>query len=279
MSTVADSPWHHDVHDSVAVIGFSCRLPGARTPEEFWRLLSEGANAVTSVPEDRWTPRQSGGGSGARAEAEAEAGTEFGAFLDEVDHFDADFFGISPREAAAMDPQQRLMLELGWETLEDAGLTPARLAHGRTGVFVGAINDDYATLLRRHGGDSAVTHHTLTGLQRGMIANRLSYLLGTRGPSMVVDSGQSSSLVAVHTACQSLRAGECDTALAGGVHLNLAYDGALSAARFGGLSPDGTCYTFDSRANGFVRGEGGGLVLLKPLARALADGDRIHGVL
>ncbi len=196
-----------------------------------------------------------------------------------MDHFDADFFGISPREAAAMDPQQRLTLELGWETLEDAGLTPDRLAQGRTGVFVGAINDDYATLLRRHGGDSAVTHHTLTGLQRGMIANRLSYLLGTRGPSMVVDSGQSSSLVAVHTACQSLRNGECDTALAGGVHLNLAYDGALSAARFGGLSPDGTCYAFDARANGFVRGEGGGLVLLKPLARALADGDRIHGVL
>ncbi|UTO62420.1 type I polyketide synthase [Streptomyces rapamycinicus] len=270
-------PWHHDVHDSVAVIGFSCRLPGARTPEEFWRLLSDGADAVTSVPEDRWTPRQSDGGSGARPEAEA--GIEFGAFLDAVDHFDAGFFGISPREAAAMDPQQRLMLELGWESLEDAGLTPARLAQGRTGVFVGAVNDDYATLLRRHGGDSAVTHHTLTGLQRGMIANRLSYLLGTRGPSMVVDSGQSSSLVAVHTACQSLRNGECDTALAGGVHLNLAYDGALSAARFGGLSPDGTCYTFDSRANGFVRGEGGGLVLLKPLARALADGDRIHGVL
>ncbi|NIY69028.1 short-chain dehydrogenase/reductase SDR [Streptomyces malaysiensis] len=203
---------------------------------------------------------------------------EFGAFLDRVDHFDADFFGISPREAGAMDPQQRLMLELGWETLEDAGLTPARIAHGRTGVFVGAINDDYATLLRRHG-DSAVTHHTLTDLQRGMIANRLSYLLGTRGPSMVVDSGQSSSLVAVHTACQSLRNGECDTALAGGVHLNLAYDGALSAAPFGGLSPDGRCFAFDARANGFVRGEGGSLVLLKPLARALADGDRIHGVL
>ncbi|WP_344597081.1 type I polyketide synthase, partial [Streptomyces violaceusniger] len=286
MSTVADSSWQHAVHDSVAVIGFSCRLPGAGTPGEFWRLLSEGADAVTSVPEGRWTRRQSDGGSGAGTEAGveartagAEAGTEFGAFLDEVDHFDADFFGISPREAAAMDPQQRLMLELGWETLEDAGLTPARLARGRTGVFVGAINDDYATLLRRHGGDSAVTHHTLTGLQRGMIANRLSYLLGTRGPSMVVDSGQSSSLVAVHTACQSLRNGECDTALAGGVHLNLAYDGALSAARFGGLSPDGRCFTFDARANGFVRGEGGGLVLLKPLARALADGDRIHGVL
>ncbi|WP_205587798.1 type I polyketide synthase [Streptomyces sp. 11-1-2] len=274
MSTVADSPWHHHFHDSVAVIGFSCRLPGARTPEEFWRLLNDGADTVTSVPEDRWAPHQSGGGSG----PEAEAGMEFGAFLDRVDHFDADFFGISPREAAVMDPQQRLMLELGWETLEDAGLTPARIAQGRTGVFVGAINDDYATLLRRHG-DSAVTHHTLTGLQRGMIANRLSYLLRTRGPSMVVDSGQSSSLVAVHTACQSLRNGECDTALAGGVHLNLAYDGALSAARFGGLSPDGRCFTFDARANGFVRGEGGGLVLLKPLARALADGDRIHGVL
>ncbi|MGW7596181.1 beta-ketoacyl [acyl carrier protein] synthase domain-containing protein, partial [Streptomyces rubiginosohelvolus] len=164
MSTVADSPWHHDVHDSVAVIGFSCRLPGARTPEEFWRLLSEGADAVTSVPEDRWTPRQSDGGSGARAEAG----------------------------------------------------TPARLAQGRTGVFVGAVNDDYATLLRRHGGDSAVTHHTLTGLQRGMIANRVSYALGLSGPSMTVDTAQSSSLVAVHLACESLRRGECTSALVGG---------------------------------------------------------------
>ncbi|MEU1482132.1 beta-ketoacyl synthase N-terminal-like domain-containing protein, partial [Streptomyces sp. NPDC005760] len=256
-------------HRPIAVIGIACRLPGANSPEEFWRLLAEGQDTVTPVPPGRWT-RPPG--------TDQDPALDRGAFLDEPDLFDAGFFGISPREAAAMDPQQRLMLELGWEALEDAGLTPERLSAQRTGVFVGAISDDYAALLRRHGG-SAVTHHTLTGLNRGMIANRLSYVLGADGPSLVIDSGQSSSLVAVHTACQSLRADECDTAVAGGVHLNLAFDGALSAARFGGLSPDGRCFTFDSRANGFVRGEGGGLVLLKPLDRALADGDRIHGVL
>ncbi|MFF1303024.1 polyketide synthase, partial [Streptomyces sp. NPDC058307] len=253
----------------MAVVGIACRLPGASSPEAFWRLLGDGADAVTSVPAGRWA-QPSG--------ADPDTALEHGAFLERPDLFDAGFFGVSPREAAAMDPQQRLMLEIGWEVLEHAGLTPANLAGQRTGVFVGAISDDYATLLRRHG-FAAVTHHTLTGLNRGMIANRLSYLLGADGPSMVIDSGQSSSLVAVHAACQSLRNGECETAIAGGVHLNLAFDGSLSAARFGGLSPDGRCFTFDSRANGFVRGEGGGLVLLKPLARALADGDRIHGVL
>ncbi|WP_306338454.1 type I polyketide synthase, partial [Streptomyces sp. KL118A] len=265
----------------MAVIGIACRLPGASGPGEFWRLLSSGAHAVTSVPADRWVRP---------ADTENSSALEHGAFLDRPDLFDADFFGISPREAAAMDPQQRLMLEIGWEALEDAGLNAglngglnggpngAGPADGRTGVFVGAISDDYATLLRQRG-PASVTHHTLTGLNRGMIANRLSYLLGARGPSMVIDTGQSSSLVAVHAACQSLRNGECETALAGGLHLNLAFDSTLSAARFGGLSPDGRCFVFDSRANGFVRGEGGGLVLLKPLSRALADGDRIHGVL
>ncbi|WP_189717330.1 type I polyketide synthase, partial [Streptomyces phaeofaciens] len=263
----------HAVDGSIAVIGIACRLPGARTPGEFWRLLSEGGNSVTSVPPGRWERTSDTG-----RDTALDHGFDHGAFLDGTDLFDAGFFGVSPREAAAMDPQQRLVLEIGWEVLEDAGLTPGDLTGQRTGVFVGAIGDDYATLLRRHG-TQAVTHHTLTGLHRGMIANRLSYLLGAQGPSMVIDSGQSSSLVAVHAACQSLRTGECDTAVAGGVHLNLAFDGTLSAARFGGLSPDGRCFTFDARANGFVRGEGGGLVLLKPLARALADGDRIHGVL
>uniref|UniRef100_UPI000AFBF360 type I polyketide synthase n=1 Tax=Streptomyces atriruber TaxID=545121 RepID=UPI000AFBF360 len=259
----------HEDASAIAVVGIACRLPGASGPGEFWRLLSSGAHAVTSVPADRWV-RPAG--------TENSSALEHGAFLDRPDLFDADFFGISPREAAAMDPQQRLMLEIGWEALEDAGLNASGPADGRTGVFVGAIGDDYATLLRQRG-PASVTHHTLTGLNRGMIANRLSYLLGARGPSMVIDTGQSSSLVAVHAACQSLRNGECETALAGGLHLNLAFDSTLSAARFGGLSPDGRCFVFDSRANGFVRGEGGGLVLLKPLSRALADGDRIHGVL
>ncbi|MDX3232327.1 type I polyketide synthase [Streptomyces sp. ME19-01-6] len=263
-----DSLRHAHVDGSIAVVGLSTRLPAANSPAEFWRLLHDGADAVTPVPPGRW----------ARRSDEAAKAPGHGAFLDQVDCFDADFFGISPREAAAMDPQQRLALELGWEALEDAGLTPDRVTGRRAGVFVGAISDDYATLTRWRD-TTAVTHHTLTGLHRSMIANRLSYLLGIHGPSLVVDSGQSSSLVAVHMACQSLRSGECEIALAGGVNLNLTFDGTLSVSRFGGLSPDGRCYTFDARANGYVRGEGGGFVLLKPLARALADGDRIHGVL
>ncbi|MEV5880759.1 type I polyketide synthase, partial [Streptomyces sp. NPDC052101] len=251
----------------IAVIGMACRLPRADSPDAFWRLLGGGSEAVTPVPHGRWM-RSPGGPSA----------TGRGGFLDQVDLFDADFFGISPREAAAIDPQQRLALELGWEALEDAGITPAAVEGQRAGVFIGAMSDDYAALARQRGA-GAVTHHTLTGQHRGMIANRLSYLLGTRGPSLVVDSGQSSSLVSVHLACQSLRQGECEVALAGGVHLNLAHDGTVAVERFGGLSPDGRCFTFDSRANGYVRGEGGGLVLLKPLDRALADGDRIHAVL
>ncbi|MGW2811822.1 type I polyketide synthase, partial [Streptomyces sp. NPDC001450] len=249
----------------------SCRFPQAPDPAAFWRLLAEGESAVTDTPEDR---RDS-----LADPAPAAPGTVHrGGYLDHVDRFDPGFFGISPREAAAMDPQQRLVLELGWEALEEAAVVPARLRGSRTGVFVGAIWDDYASLARRLGPE-AVGRHTLSGLNRGIIANRLSYVLGLRGPSLTVDAGQSSSLVAVHLACESLRRGESELALAGGVNLTLAPDSALASAGFGALSPDGHCYTFDARANGYVRGEGGALVLLKPLARALADGDRVHCVI
>ncbi|WP_234332332.1 type I polyketide synthase, partial [Streptomyces sp. NRRL F-5650] len=260
---------HDDDVDQIAVIGLSCRLPQADSAVRLWELLRDGVDAITPLPPGRWKQR---------ATDDAELVSERGGFLDRVDQFDAEFFGISPREAAAMDPQQRLALELGWELLENGGITPESMAALSAGVFVGAMNDDYATLTRQRS-SQAVSHHTLAGLQRSMIANRLSYLLGLNGPSLTVDSGQSSSLVAVHMACQSLRAGECDVALAGGVNLNLSFDGTLTVSRFGGLSPDGRCYTFDSRANGYVRGEGGGFVLLKPLAQALRDGDHIHGVL
>ncbi|WP_460062317.1 SDR family NAD(P)-dependent oxidoreductase [Streptomyces sp. YKOK-I1] len=255
----------------MAVVGVSCRFPQAPDPAAFWRLLTEGGSAVTETPDSR---RDTSAASGP-----ATSGTvRRGGHLDHVDRFDPGFFGISPREAAAMDPQQRLVLELGWEALEEAAVVPARLRGSRTGVFVGAIWDDYATLARRLGPET-VGRYTLSGLNRGIIANRLSYVLGLRGPSLTVDAGQSSSLVAVHLACESLRRGESDLALAGGVNLTLAPDSALASAGFGALSPDGHCYTFDARANGYVRGEGGALVLLKPLARALADGDRIHCVI
>ncbi|MFD7365567.1 SDR family NAD(P)-dependent oxidoreductase [Nocardiopsis alba] len=253
---------HHDQDDrSIAVIGLACRVPGAGSPSDLWELLRSGGSGVTEVPDGRWPGR----------------GDEVlhGGFLDRVDDFDAGFFGISPNEAAAMDPQQRLVLELGWEVLEDAGTTPELLAAGRTGVFVGAMNDEYAALAPKR----SIGHHTFTGRQRGMIANRLSYLLGAVGPSLVVDTGQSSSLAAVHLACDELRRGGADLAIAGGVNLNLAFDTTVGLSRFGALSPDGRCHTFDARANGYVRGEGGGLVLLKPLSAALADGDRVHCVI
>ncbi|WP_264927542.1 polyketide synthase, partial [Streptomyces sp. A012304] len=254
------------VAEPIAVIGLSCRLPGAPDPGGFWELLRRAEHGITEVPEGRWGPE---------ADTVTDPGARRGGFLDHVDRFDAAFFSVSPREAAMMDPQQRLALELAWEALESACLAPASLDGSRTGVFLGAISGDYATLVHR-AGHEAITRHTMAGLQRGLIANRISYHLGLRGPSMAVDAAQASSLVAVHLACESIRAGESDIALAGGVHLNLAPLSALAAARFGGLSPDGRSYTFDERANGFVRGEGGGLVLLKPLTRALADGDHIH---
>ncbi|MFI6099318.1 SDR family NAD(P)-dependent oxidoreductase [Lentzea sp. NPDC051213] len=241
-------------NDAIAVIGLACRLPGALDAREYWRLLADGRSALLDeAPSGR--PAAGRGG-----------------YLAGIDLFDHDFFGISPREAAAMDPQQRLVMELSWEALEDAGVVPAELRGSRTGVFAGSIADDYATLVRS--GD-AVTQHSLTGLQRGIIANRVSYFLGLRGPSMTVDTGQSSSLVAVHLACESLRTGESGIALAAGVQLNLAPASKVVADRFGGLSPDGECFTFDARANGYVRGEGGAVVVLKRLADAVADGDRV----
>ncbi|PRY34877.1 type I polyketide synthase [Umezawaea tangerina] len=247
--------------DAIAVIGMACRLPGADGPARFWDLLRDGRSAIGDPPAGRDDlPRRPGG------------------YLADVRGFDAAFFGISPREATAMDPQQRLALELAWEALEDARVLPAALAGTRTGVFVGVIADDYAALAHRRGIHD-IGQHTLTGLSRGVLANRVSYTLGLTGPSASVDTGQSSSLVAVHLAAESLRRGESSTALAGGVNLNLAPESTASVEEFGGLSPDGRCYTFDARANGYVRGEGGGFVVLKPLAAALADGDRVLCVL
>jgi acyl transferase domain-containing protein len=259
-----------DDDSTIAVVGVSCRLPGAPDPRAFWKLLSSGSSAISQMPADR---RPAGAG-----EASLAPGASDGGFLEEVDRFDCAFFGISPREAAAMDPQQRLMLELCWEALEDAALPPSGLEGSESGVFVGSISSDYADLLQEHGPD-ALTRHTLTGTHRSLIANRVSYALGLRGPSMTVDTGQSSSLVAVHLACESLRRGESALALACGIHLNLAPTSALSASSFGGLSPDGRCFTFDARANGYVRGEGGGVVALKRLADAIEAGDSIYAVI
>ncbi|MDQ2587911.1 SDR family NAD(P)-dependent oxidoreductase [Saccharothrix yanglingensis] len=257
--------------DGIAVVGLSCRLPRAMDPDAFWELLVTGASAVTETPAARWDANALYDADLSRP---GRANSRWGGYLDEVDRFDAAFFGISPREATDMDPQQRLALELAWEALENAGAVPAALRGHPVGVFMGAFGSDYATLAQREGIEG-IGHHTVTGLSRGLIANRISYTLGLRGPSFTVDSAQSSALVAVHLAAQSIRTGECEVALAGGVHLNLAPESTVGAAKFGGLSPDGRCHTFDSRANGYVRGEGGGMVVLKPIATALADQDDI----
>ncbi|MFJ9112622.1 SDR family NAD(P)-dependent oxidoreductase [Streptomyces sp. NPDC102283] len=264
-------PTSHSDERAVAVVGMSCRVPGAEDADAFWRLLNDGVDAITEVPAGRWD-------LDAVPEGLESAGLRRGGFLGEVADFDGDFFGISPREAEAMDPRQRLALELSWTALEDARILPQSLRDGGAAVFLGATGDDYAALVHRHGGD-AVSHHSMAGLSRGVIANRVSYQLGLRGPSLTVDAAQSSSLVAVHMACETLLSGATELALAGGVHLNLAPDSTFAFARAGALSPDGRCYTFDSRANGTVRGEGGGMVVLKRLSDAVADGDPVHCVL
>ncbi|WP_116210214.1 type I polyketide synthase [Streptomyces olivoreticuli] len=252
-------------HEPVAVVGMACRLPQAPDPAAFWHLLREGRSAVSPAP-----PRH----------RQADSGLEGpGGYLDRIDTFDAAFFGISPREAVAMDPQQRLLLELSWEALEDTGIRPPALARSRTGVFVGAFWDDYTHVLRRCAAQD-VTRHTMTGVHRSILANRISYTYHLTGPSLTVDTAQSSSLVAVHLACESVRRGESELALAGGVNLICSPETTeLAAARFGGLSATGRCHTFDAAADGFVRGEGGGLVVLKPLAAARRDGDTVYCVI
>ncbi|MEU0135859.1 type I polyketide synthase, partial [Streptomyces sp. NPDC006296] len=251
---------HTSDQDVVAVVGLSCRLPGADSPEEYWDLLAAGREAVGEVPADRAVH------VGARARR---AG-----LIERVADFDAGFFGVSPREAAAMDPRQRLMLELAWEALEHAGVDPSSVRGDRAGVFLGTMGDDYAGLVRDQGPD-AVDSFTLSALQRGILANRISFFLGLSGPSVVVDSAQSSALVAVHQAYESVRRGESAWALAGGVNLILSPESTVTAGEFGALSPDGRCYTFDARANGYVRGEGGGVVVLMRPADALAQGHEV----
>ncbi|HMB08389.1 MAG TPA: beta-ketoacyl synthase N-terminal-like domain-containing protein, partial [Isosphaeraceae bacterium] len=254
----------------IAIIGIGCRFPGAEGPEAFWELLKGGVDAIGAVPADR------GDTESERARSHASIPRR-GGFLSRVDRFDADFFGIAPREAVGMDPQQRLLLEVAWEALEDAGLVPERLAGSPAGVFLGISTNDYGRLAGR--GRRSGQDYLLTGNAASIAANRLSYLFDLRGPSLAIDTACSSSLVAVHLACQSLRRGEATLALAGGVNLILAPEIGANFAKAGFLAPDGRCKAFDAQADGYVRGEGVGVVVLKPLARALADGDPVYAVI
>jgi acyl transferase domain-containing protein/acyl carrier protein len=261
--------------EPIAIIGLACRFPGgASTPEAYWALLRDGIDAVTEVPADRWDAQ-----TWARLAAPGNTATKYyGGFLEDIDRFDPQFFGISPREASTMDPQQRLLLEVVWEALERAGQAPDRLAGSRTGVFVGITTSDYSELVRGAGSD-ALDVYVATGNAHNVAAGRVSYVLGLRGPCMAVDTACSSSLTAVHLACQSLRAGESRMALAGGVNAILTLDPFLIFSRWGMMAPDGRCKTFDSRADGFVRGEGCGVLVLKRLSDAVADGDTVLAVI
>ena len=261
--------------EPIAVIGLGVRFPGdVTTPAQLWDLLADGRSGVREVPADRW--EQFSDGSPAD-EAVLARTTRWGGFLGDVTGFDAEFFGITPREAELMDPQQRLLLEVAWEALEHAGLVADALRGTATGVFVGASGTEYGHLT----GSSldAIDAWTATGSALSIVSNRLSYVLDLRGPSVTLDTACSSSLVAVHQACQSLRSGESDTALAGGVNLLLSPSVTVTFDEAGALAPDGRCKTFDAGADGIARGEGCGVVVLKRVSDARRDGDRVLAVI
>ena len=258
--------------DPIAIIGIGCRFPGgAQNPEAFWKLLRDGVDAVAEIPGDRWDVEAF---FDPDPEANGKMYTRYGSFLPQVDGFDPHFFGISPREALSMDPQQRLVLEVAWEALENAGVAPSRLMGSATGVFAGISGNDYQ-YLASSGDPGAIDAYFGTGNSYSALAGRLSYVLGLAGPSLSVDTACSSSLVAVHLACKSLRSGECGLALAAGVNLILSPGTNIGLSRARMLAPDGRCKTFDAAADGYVRGEGCGVVVLKRLSDALRDGDPI----
>ncbi|WP_435103793.1 amino acid adenylation domain-containing protein [Arhodomonas sp. AD133] len=261
----------------VAIVGIGCRFPGgADSPNAFWTLLCDGVDAIGEMPRDRFDLDALYDPDPA---APGKIYTRRGGYLAGIDEFDAGFFGIAPREARRMDPQQRLLLEVAWEALEHGGQPPHALAGSNTGVFVGVSGHDYADIQLLPFNRRQIDAHVNAGSSGCIIANRLSYLLDLHGPSFTVDTACSSSLTAVHLACRSLAAGECDLAIAGGVNVLLSPDVTIGFCKAEMLSPDGQCRAFDAGANGYVRSEGVGAVVLKPLTDALADGDPIQAVI
>jgi myxalamid-type polyketide synthase MxaE and MxaD len=259
--------------DAVAVVGVACRLPGAASPAALWSLLTAGASAVTEIPPDRFDAAAL---YDPRLATPGRIASRRGGFLADIDRFDAAFFGMSPREAERLDPQQRLLLELTWEAFEDAGLGTDGLAGSATGVFVGMWLNDYEA--RLFADPARVDFHMTTGSGRYTASGRLSQVFGLRGPSLTLDTACSSSLVAVHLACQSLRSGETSLAVAAGVNVILQPHITIAYSQSRMMAPDGRCKFGDAGADGYVRSEGAGVVVLKPLARALADGDPIRAV-
>jgi acyl transferase domain-containing protein/NADPH:quinone reductase-like Zn-dependent oxidoreductase/acyl carrier protein len=260
--------------EPLAIVGIGCRFPGAHGPEALWECLREGRDLITEMPRDRFPVDAL---HDARPATSGKMVTRNGGFLDNIEKFDCSFFGIAPREAAHMDPQHRFLLETALEALEDAGEVPSSLWGSRTGVFVGEIYSDFEIMQRRQ--KDKLNIYSLSGMARGVASGRISYTFDLRGPSLTVDTACSSSLVAVHLACQSIWQGECGMALVGGVNLMLQLDGNIGFSRAGMLAPDGRCKSFDARADGFVRSEGVGVVVLKPLSQAYADRNPIYAVI
>ncbi|HJT93896.1 MAG TPA: SDR family NAD(P)-dependent oxidoreductase, partial [Mycobacterium sp.] len=261
--------------DRFAIVGYAFRFPGAADADEFWDLLHQGRDAVSEIPRDRWDIEEY---FDADPDAAGKIVARRAGFLDDVSGFDAPFFGVSTREAVFMDPQHRLLLETAWRAIEHSGTAPSDLAGTQTGVFMGLSTQDYLCLLTDALSSEAIEAYLGTGTSFAAGTGRISFRLGLLGPAVAIDTACSSSLVAVHQACQSLRLGECDVALAGGVNLMMCPATMINFSRARMLSPDGRCKTFDAAADGYVRGEGCGVVVVKRLADAIADGDRIRAV-
>src|ERR1700757_4621665 len=263
--------------DRIAIIGIGCRFPGGiNHPDALWKLLVEGREAVSDVPPDRWNVERF---------YDAEQGiigksiARRGGFIDGIDQFDPQFFGISPREAPYVDPQHRLLLETAWEAIEDAGVVLDFEKGTDLGVFVGISHNDYQIIQGTPWNSQGISPHSPTGSAHSIAANRVSYCFNLRGPSVAMDTACSSGLTAVYAACEHIRSGRGDIALAGAVTVMITPGGFIGFSQASMLSPDGKCKAFDASANGFVRGEGAGMVLLKRLSQAIADGDPIHGVI
>ena len=263
--------------ERIAIIGVGCRFPGGvNCADSLWKLLVEGREGVVEVPPDRWNVQRY---YDAEPGVAGKSIAKRGGFLDAIDQFDPQFFGISPREAPYVDPQHRLLLETAWEAIEDAGLV-LDFEHGTDlGVFVGISHNDYQGIQSTPFDHSTISPHTPTGSAHSIAANRISYCLNLRGPSIAMDTACSSALTAVHTACEHIWAGRGDAALAGGVTVMITPGGFIGFSQAAMLSPEGRCAAFDASASGFVRGEGAGMVLLKRLSRAIEDGDPIQGVI
>ena len=263
--------------EPIAIVGMGCRLPGGvRSPDDLWELLVARTDAIVEVPEERWHLPAMYHSDPAKP---GRMNTRWGGFLDHIDRFDAEFFGISPREAELADPQQRLLLEVAYRAVEDAGITLPALAGKRASVFIGICSWDYSFLQLNPEARQTIDAYTNVGSSLCIAANRISYFFNLQGPSLVVDTACSSSLVATHLGCRSIWDGESELAFVGGANLTLRPELTIGFSKASMLSPDGRCKSFDARANGYVRGEGVGVIILKPLSRALADGDRIYALI